>query len=111
VASTGRAERIAQNEARYRDLNAELERGLSSLAREPDERAAFVCECGLAECSQMVKLPLDDYKRVHEDEAQFVTLPGHEAPGVERVVEEHDDWFVVEKLDIGDVPEIVDRGS
>jgi hypothetical protein len=46
---------------------------------------------------------------VHEDDAHFVILPGHEAPGVERVIEEHEDWCVVEKLDIGDVRKIVER--
>ena len=105
-----RADRIARNEALFRELNAELERGLSTLEQDPEERAAFVCECGLAECSQMVKLPLEDYKRVHLDDRRFVVLPGHEAVDVERVVEKHDGWLVVEKRDIAGVPQIVDRG-
>jgi len=105
-----RADRIARNEARFRELNSELERGLASLQRDPEERAAFVCECGRADCSQMVKLPLDEYQRVHVDDEHFVVLPGHEIGDVERVVEEHDDWVVVEKLDLDDVPEIVRRG-
>jgi hypothetical protein len=109
TASTGRAERIARNEARFRELNVELERGLSSLDRDPEERAAFVCECGREDCSQMVKLPLDEYQRVHEADDHFVVLPGHQKPEAERVVEEHDDWIVVEKLDIGYVEEIVHR--
>jgi hypothetical protein len=39
-----------------------------------------------------------------------VVLPGHEKPAVERVVDDQDDWLVVEKKDIGDVAEIVHRG-
>src|SRR3954469_25472256 len=106
---TGRAERIARNEARFRELNSELERGLASISRDPDERAAFVCECGRADCSQMVKLPLDDYQRAHEADDHFVVLPGHEVPDVERVIEEHDDWSVIEKRDVGRVQDVVAR--
>jgi hypothetical protein len=109
VDRTARAERIARNESLFRELNEELERGLSGVDRDPDERAAFVCECGHPDCSQMVKVPLDDYQRAHEADDHFVILPGHEKPEAERVVEEHEDWVVVEKKDIGDVEEIVQR--
>jgi hypothetical protein len=109
-ADASRAERIASNEALFRDLNAELERGLPSLQRDAEELAAFVCECGSAGCSQMVKLPLDAYQRAHEADDHFVVLPGHERPKVEDVVDEHDEWLVVEKKDIGEVKDIVDRG-
>jgi hypothetical protein len=107
---TARAERIARNEARFRELNAELERGLATFERDPEERAAFVCECGGAGCSQMVKLPLEAYQRAHEADDRFVVLPGHEDPEVERVLDRHDDWLVIEKKDIGEVESIVDRG-
>ena len=105
----GRAERLARNEASWRELNAQLESGLQNLPRDPDERAAFACECARPDCSQIVKLPLDDYRRTHRDDRHFVVLPGHDMPDVERVIEEHDTYAVVEKLDIGDVPDVIDR--
>jgi hypothetical protein len=104
-----RAERLARNEARWRELNAELERGLSAIDRDADERAAFVCECGRPDCTEIVKLPLDAYQRAHEKDEHFVIRPGHEFPDVERVIEEAEGYFVVEKRHIGRVPEIVDR--
>src|SRR5688500_18025883 len=110
MVDAGQAERIARNEARWRELNAELERGLETLSRDPDERAAFVCECGRPNCAEMVKLPLDAYQRAHAQDEHFVVLPGHEFPDVERVVEEGDGYLVVEKRDIGAVRDIVDRG-
>ena len=106
---TGRAERIARNEARWRELNAELERGLSDIERDPDELAAFVCECALPDCVRMVKLPLDAYQRWHEDDRHFVVLPGHEEPEVERVIEKTEDYFVIEKRDVGQVHDVVER--
>jgi hypothetical protein len=109
MVDTDRAERIARNEARWRELNAELERGLESISRDPDERAAFVCECGRPNCAEMVKLPLDAYQHAHRDDKHFVVLPGHEFPEAERVIDEGDGYLVVEKRDIGAVPDIVDR--
>jgi len=109
MSDTARAERIARNEARWRELNAELERGLSGIERDPDERAAFVCECALPDCIQMVKLHLEAYQRWHRDDRHFVVLPGHEVPDVERVVEEGDGYFVIEKRDVGQVHDVVDR--
>ena len=105
----GRAERIARNEARWRELNSELERGLSDIDRDPDERAAFVCECAKPDCVEMVKLLLEDFQRWHEDDRHFVVLPGHEYPEVETVIEQGNGYLVVEKRDIGQVHEVVER--
>jgi hypothetical protein len=109
VTDTGRAERLARNEARWRELNTELQRGLSDLQRDPDERAAFVCECARVDCVQMVKLPLDEYKRWHADDRRFVVLPGHEYPDVESVIETTADYLVIEKRDLGQVHDVVER--
>jgi hypothetical protein len=109
MTDTGRAERLARNEARWRELNAELERGLSAIERDPDERAAFVCECGRPDCTEIVKLPLEDYQRAHQVDTRFVVLPGHEYPEVERVLEEGNGYFVIEKRDIGQVHDVVER--
>ena len=108
---SGRAERLARNEARFRELNAQLERGLDKLDLDPGERAAFVCECSQADCSQIVKLALDAYRAAHVDDRHFVIVPGHEIDEIERVLERHEDYAVIEKLDIGGVHEVVARGG
>jgi len=109
MSDTGRAERLARNEARWRELNAELERGLSDIARDADERAAFVCECARPDCVEMVKLPLEEYQRWHQDDSHFVVLPGHEFRDIETVLEETGDYLVIEKRDIGQVYDVVER--
>jgi hypothetical protein len=57
----------------------------------------------------MVKLPLDDYKRWHEDDRHFVVLPGHEYPEIETVVEANEDYFAIEKRAVGRVHDVVER--
>jgi hypothetical protein len=92
-----REERIGKNEILLREVNERIEEigaeafGLSTIG--------FVCECGDASCTQQVKLQLREYESVRKDARRFFTLPGHEAPEVESVVELHDRYQVVEKHD------------
>jgi hypothetical protein len=44
-----------------------------------------------------VQLSLKDYERLRSEPTHFGVIPGHELPDVERVVERHDHYFVVEK--------------
>ena len=92
-------ERIAKNEALFRDVNERV--------REIDERQAFqpedgysdyLCECGDAQC--MAKLPLTpaEYEQVRAQPTQFVLLHGHERPEVERVVWSTDRFVVAQKV-------------
>lgn len=101
---TGRAERLARNEAYWRELNADL-------ARAAGDTASFVCECGLPNCVEILHMPLETYQRWHEDDRHFVVKPGHEVPEVERVIESVAEYSVVEKRDIGEVGEVVKRPS
>ena len=42
-------------------------------------------------------MPNDVYERVRADATHFLLRPGHEDPTVERVIETHDSYVVVEK--------------
>ena len=102
-----RANRIAANEASFREINATLHDGLSKAELEQDEPVAFVCECGMASCHALVRIPLERYKAARAHNARFVIVPGHEVPDVERVVDRNESWAVVEKLDRANVLDIV----
>ncbi len=91
-----RAERIAHNQADFRDLNEGLQGGLGLLAGAAD-LVGFRCECGNPDCSQVVRVTLVAYEAVRRNPARFITLPGHEIPDVERVVERHAGHVVLEK--------------
>ena len=107
MASKERANRVAANEATFREINATLHEGLSKADREKDEPVAFVCECGDASCHALVRMPIERYQEARSHPEQFVIIPGHEVPDVERVLERDETWAVVAKLDRADVLDIV----
>jgi hypothetical protein len=48
-------------------------------------------------CLEQVRLTRAEYEAVRADPARFAVVPGHEKPDVERVVEQHAGYFVVQK--------------
>ena len=92
-----RKRRIAENEARFREINERLGDDLARLADDADEQVSFVCECGLIDCTDSVEVTLDEYRRAREDPMQFVVLPGHEIEDTEDVIARTDGFLVVRK--------------
>ncbi len=90
------AERIADNETRFRDVNEAIRRG--SWPGEDDGAGAFRCECARRECNRLVTISPREYERVRANPRRFLVLPGHQAPRGEAVVERHRGYLVVEKL-------------
>jgi hypothetical protein len=106
------AERIARNEAIFRDANEHI--GRAARRHEVFEGVPFLCECADERCTAVVRLSLDDYSRVRAEATHFVNAPGHEAPfrhAVE-VVAERDGYIVVQKVGIAaEVAEELDTRS
>ena len=98
-----RNERIARNEASYRELNEAIHSG-SPAAR----RFQLICECGHPECTGPLNIGPDEYAAVRANPRRFLVLPGHEIPTAEEVVDRQAGYFVVEKPT--DVAHIVDPG-
>lgn len=90
-------QRIAKNEACFRDINERLEEGLRQVAHTA-QFEEFVCECGRGDCEDTISLTFAEYERVRRDSRHFAVVPGHIFPETERVVESHDRFEVVEKL-------------
>ena len=91
-----RARRIAANESRFREINERLRGDLRALPSGDDE-VEFVCECGLLECAQPVRLTFAEYESVRSGPLDFVVVPGHELGDVEDVVDSTDRWARVRK--------------
>ena len=89
-------QRIAKNEASFRDINERLKEGLERVTH-ASRFEEFVCECGNRDCEYMVPLTFAEYERVRRDSRHFAVVPGHVFPEAERVVESHDRFQVVEK--------------
>jgi hypothetical protein len=92
-----RRERILKNEQAFRDYNnrrVEFEQDADTTG----EVVPFVCECGDSECIEGMEMTLDDYMGAHSEPIRFAVKPGHVFPEAERVVAEHDRFWLVEKL-------------
>jgi hypothetical protein len=89
-----REDRIARNEALFRDVNERVRELANQLAAGP---VAFVCECGQADCAESLPVLLADYERVRSEPTHFIVAPGHDLPEVERIVERNAGYHVVRK--------------
>lgn len=91
----GRAERLARNEALFREVNERLEE-LGRRTGTADGGLDFVCECADESCTERITLTLPEYEAVRADPRQFAVLPGHEV-SVEHVVADRGGYRIVAK--------------
>lgn len=97
-----REKKLARNEYLLKRLNQRIDELTTEFAEDglaPDrDSAQFFCACGSADCDARIKLRLSEYERIRAFEHRFIVIPGHEHPDLERVVETHPSYLVVEKL-------------
>ncbi len=94
--------RIARNEARFRELNDAIARGVERFrAGSGDGTFEAVCECAIADCLEMLDLDFDTYSHVRSDATWFVVRPDHVVTAVEQPVEQHDAYWIIEKRGLG----------
>jgi hypothetical protein len=58
----------------------------------------LICECADLRCNATLAATAADYAHRSSGPHGFWVRPGHEMAGLERVVEENDDYAVVQKL-------------
>ena len=100
-----RAKQIARNESLFREVNERIEELAETMYK--SAHGGFLCECGDVDCSETLSLMLDVYERVRDDPHRFVIKRGHQIAEFEKVVEETDEYAVVEKE--GDAAEVAER--
>jgi hypothetical protein len=90
------AERVALNDATFRNANEAIEGKAESLGIDP---VPFLCECADASCTEVVLLRLNEYEEIRADPAHFLNVPGHDASAGPhaQVVEERAGYAIVEK--------------
>jgi hypothetical protein len=89
-------QRAARNESLFREVNeniARLEGRHGTTAADP----VYICECANAACAEQIAIDVETYSRVRAEARFFFVRPGHQNPELERVVETHADYLVVEK--------------
>src|SRR2546423_4598557 len=99
TATAGEAVGSARDQALYRAVNEQLKvlnESFVTVTRESE----FLCECADRNCMEHVTMTLDEYEQVRRLPTHFLVLPGerHIFLEIERVVEEHDGYVVVEKF-------------
>jgi hypothetical protein len=89
--------RVGMNEALFREVNERIE----NLQDELGGGSSFeiVCECGNADCIERFPITDEAYESLRRDARLFAVVPGHQLPDIERTVETHDGYLVVEKTD------------
>jgi hypothetical protein len=100
------AERVARNDARFRESNEKLLAVSQSLDFGQDELLPFLCECADLECTTILQLTPREYEQVRRNSVHFINAESHEASaaGWARVVDEFDRYTIVEKVgDAGDL--------
>jgi hypothetical protein len=93
-------ERIAYNEAWYRDLNERKAEWL----RGGLQAAGFRCECWRVDCGVRIHLSKQEWQEVRSRATRFAVSPGHTAGDREQVVKEYPHFWIIEKQgEAGDV--------
>jgi hypothetical protein len=94
------ADKMALNESLLRERNEALEAHNASVNWVDPPVADWYCECAVLDCSVPVQLTIGEYEQVRTNPRWFVIVPDarHLKPEVERVVEQADRYWIVEKV-------------
>jgi hypothetical protein len=90
-----RQQRVAKNEALFREVNERIEEINAVL--EGAEDHDFLCECGDDDCTAPIRMTLEEYEQVRAEPTHFAIVPGHEARDVETVVSQNERFAIVDK--------------
>ena len=109
MAMDERERRLGMNEAVFREVNERVEEIHQTLASN-DGTLHIICECGALTCTERLFVPIAEYERVRSDPTHFLLQVGHEDPTVERMIENHETYIIVEKegVDVEEVAEATD---
>ncbi len=106
-----RDQRMAQNEALFREVNERVE-DIAVKLGDDEGGYEYFCECANKDCTFRLVLSLEDYESVRSDGKQFVVLPDHYTPEIEEIVLRNDGYWVVRKAgEAGDYAERLDPRS
>ena len=94
-----REERLAGNEALFRDVNERVAEVASHYieVESRTEKVDFTCECGRSDCAELMAMTIAEYEAIRAESTHFAVVPEHEQPEIEVVIERHPSYFVVEK--------------
>ena len=89
--------RLARNEVLFREANELTAGDARDLGGDVVD---FLCECSSRHCVEGVRLSTMQYEHIRASSDRFFVVPGHEVPAIERIVEQHERYLVVEKTGV-----------
>lgn len=89
--------RAARSQSLFRSINQRIEELNETFGLVLDA-AEYVCECADDSCMERIVMSMDEYRQVRRVPTHFFVKPTHLDPDIERVVEQHDAYNVVEKF-------------
>ena len=106
------SERAARNQDAFRTLNEQIAPMNASQAWFGPGMPDWYCECADTDCAVPVSMTVTEYEAVRSESTHFLVAPSldHVVAEVERVVERHERYWVVEKAGkAGDLTEALDE--
>jgi hypothetical protein len=94
-----RASRLERNQDAFRSANERLG-DLVGDRVDSEQTIPFLCECPDDECLDTVSVTLREYEDVHSHPQRFLVMSGHPTTASERIVEDRDGHWIVEKGDV-----------
>ena len=91
-----REQRLAQNEALFREINEKVE-AIAAVHGSDDHVYEFYCECSNADCSIQLPATIAEYEAVRAHSTRFLVAPEHWLPEIETIAQKSDAWWVIEK--------------
>jgi hypothetical protein len=98
-----RDERLARNEAFFRELNERLE----AITPDSATELVVVCECADVDCAQRLTMQPGEYEAIRAHETHFVVAQGHGDSRIEDVVGRTERFEIVAKR--GAAAEVAER--
>ena len=106
----GREERLATNEAYFREINRRVEERVKDIA---GDAVAFniLCECARLECTERISVTPAEYEAAHANPRQFMVVVGHADHSLEDTVARTRNYdLVVKRGEAGAIAEEAARG-
>lgn len=97
-----RQERAAKNQSLFREVNERVKDVNESFHTATFALSDWVCECANDTCVERIEMSSQEYDAIREQPARFLvaTSDDHVWPDVERVVERHENYWIVEKFEL-----------
>jgi hypothetical protein len=91
---SARDERLAGNEALFREVNERVAEVATRYEVETLTQAVdFTCDCGRIDCSETMMMTIVEYEAIRARSTHFGVVPQHEQPEIESVIERHPSYY------------------